>query len=293
MKGIILAGGNGTRLYPTTVAINKQLLPVYDKPMIYYPLGTLMGAGITEILIITTRRDLDLFKTLLKDGSQLGCSFTYAIQDKPIGIADSFVVGKDFVANDNVALILGDNIFHGSAMGYKLAEYTQPDGCIIFGYKVSKPSQYGIVEFDQDKKVISIEEKPTKPKSSYAIPGLYFFDNKVLKYAESVTPSLRGEKEITDILKYYLEDKALQIIPLGRGTAWLDTGTFNGLNQASTFVEVIEERQGVKIGCIEEIAYLKGLIDSDQLKQLAKPLLNSGYGEYLLKVASFTGSTYL
>lgn len=285
MKGIILAGGSGTRLYPITTAINKQLIPIYDKPMIYYPLSTLISAGIHEILIISTSQDVSRFKQLLGTGEQVGCTFSYKVQDSPRGLADAFIIGADFIGNDSVALILGDNIFYGSVMGDKLEKYTQPKGSVIFGYQVSDPERYGVVEFDKDMSAISIEEKPKEPKSNYAIPGLYFFDNEVKQLALNVQPSERGELEITGILNAYLAKRKLTVSLLGRGTAWLDTGTFASLNQASQFVQVIEERQGMKIGCIEEVAYLRGFIDQKQLKAIAQPLRKSGYGEYLLRVA--------
>jgi len=285
MKGIILAGGTGTRLYPITQAISKQLIPIYDKPMIYYPLSTLMNAGIREILIISTEQDLPRFRQLLGDGSQIGCTFTYAVQDEPRGLADAFIIGEDFIGDSSVAMILGDQIFYGSAVGTKLAPYTDPDGAIIFGSLVADPERYGIVEFDEKMNVVSIEEKPAKPKSSYAIPGLYFFDNNVIKYAQEVTPSERGELEITGIIDSYQKAEKLKVVQLGRGTAWLDTGTFTSLNQASLFVQVIEERQGVKIGCIEEIAYQLGYITKEQLISIAKPLVKSGYGKYLQQIA--------
>jgi glucose-1-phosphate thymidylyltransferase len=285
MKGIILAGGSGTRLYPITKAISKQLIPIYDKPMIYYPLSTLMSAGIRDILIISTSQDLPRFDQLLGNGENIGCNFSYKVQDEPRGLSDAFVVGADFIGNDSVALILGDNIFYGSVMGDKLEKYLNPDGAVIFGYQVSDPENYGVVEFDNDMSVVSIEEKPRKPKSSYAIPGLYFFDKDVKNIALEVKPSYRGEKEITSVLNAYLAKGKLTVSLLGRGTAWLDTGTFDNLNQASQFVRVIEERQGLKIGCIEEIAYLKGFITREQLEAIAHPLIKSGYGTYLLNVA--------
>ncbi len=285
MKGILLAGGAGTRLYPITQAINKQLLPIYDKPMIYYPLSTLMSAGIREILIISTSQDVPRFKQLLGDGSQIGCNFTYAVQDEPRGLADAFIVGEDFIGDEGIAMILGDQVFYGSAVGTKLSPYANPDGAVVFGCQVADPERYGIVEFDEQMNVVSIEEKPTKPKSNYAIPGLYFFDNSVVEYAKQVTPSPRGELEITAIIDKYFEQKKLKVVQLGRGTAWLDTGTFTSLNKASLFVQVIEERQGVKIGCIEEIAYQQGFITKDQLIAIAQPLVKSGYGKYLLQVA--------
>jgi glucose-1-phosphate thymidylyltransferase len=285
MKGIILAGGSGTRLYPITQGISKQLIPLYDKPMIYYPLSTLMNAGIRDILIISTPHDLPQFQRLFGDGSQIGCNFTYKIQDEPRGLADAFIIGADFIGDDSVCMILGDNIFYGSAMGNKLEQYTDPDGGVVFGYHVSDPERYGIVAFDKEMNVVSIEEKPAKPKSNYAIPGLYFFDNDVLEIAKNVKPSERGELEITSIMNEYLRRKKLKVALLGRGTAWLDTGTFATLNQASQFVQVIEERQGYKIGCIEEVAYVQGFITREQLEEIAKPLVKSGYGKYLLGVA--------
>ena len=286
MKGIILAGGSGTRLYPITLGISKQLIPIYDKPMIYYPLSTLMSAGIRDILIISTPQDTPRFEQLLGGGAQIGCNFTYKIQDEPRGLADAFVIGEDFIGDDPVALILGDNVFHGSAMGSRLQQYNDPDGGVIFGSQVSDPERYGVVEFDKKMNVVSIEEKPDHPKSSYAIPGLYFFDKDAPSIAKKVKPSARGEVEITGILNEYLRRGKLKVSLLGRGTAWLDTGTFASMNQASLFVQVSEERQGLKIGCIEEIAYLQGFIDQAQLLHIAKPLLKSGYGKYLVSVAS-------
>jgi glucose-1-phosphate thymidylyltransferase len=283
MKGIILAGGSGTRLHPLTLAVSKQLLPVYDKPMIYYPLSTLMQAGIREILIITTRHDAPLFQKLLGDGSRLGCEFTYTVQENPEGLAQAFILGEEFIADDSVALILGDNIFYGSSMSNVLQTNKKPNGGMVFAYRVSDPERYGVVEFDQNMKALSIEEKPTEPKSDYAVPGLYFYDNKVVDIAKNLKPSPRGELEITDINKIYLEMGALEVGVLDRGTAWLDTGTFASLQQAGQFVEVIEERQGLKVGCIEEIAYEQGFINADQLKQIAKPLIKSGYGKYLIQ----------
>ncbi|MCW5514653.1 glucose-1-phosphate thymidylyltransferase RfbA [Muriicola sp. Z0-33] len=284
MKGIVLAGGSGKRLHPLTLAISKQLMPVYDKPMIYYPLSTLMAAGIREILIITRSQDAGLFKKLLGDGSQLGCNFSYAIQDEPKGLAEAFIIGSDFIGADKVALILGDNIFYGSGLSKLLQENSDPDGGIIYGYHVTDPERYGVVQFDAQGKAISIEEKPSNPKSNYAVPGIYFYDNQVISIAKAIQPSERGELEITDINKAYLEMGKLQVSILDRGTAWLDTGTFSSLMQASQFVEVIEERQGLKIGAIEEVAYTKGYISKEQLHQLAKPLLKSGYGEYLMQL---------
>lgn len=284
MKGIILAGGSGTRLYPITMAVSKQLVPIYDKPMIYYPLSTLMSAGIKDILIISTPQDLPRFEHLLGSGEQIGCSFTYKIQDKPRGLADAFIVGADFIGNDKVAMILGDNIFYGSGVNLKLQAASDPDGGVIFGYQVSDPKRYGVVEFDNENNVKSIEEKPENPKSNYAIPGLYFFDNDVIEIAKNVKPSSRGEIEITEIHNEYLRRGKLSVVLLDRGTAWLDTGTFASMNQASQFVQVVEERQGLKIGCIEEIAYKQGFISKDQLEKIAEPLKKSGYGKYLLDV---------
>lgn len=281
MKGIILAGGSGTRLYPITKGVSKQLIPIYDKPMIYYPLSTLMGAGIKDILIISTPQDLPRFEQLLGDGSQIGCKFTYIVQEKPRGLADAFIVGADFIGTDKVAMILGDNIFFGSDFEKKVKQAVDPDGGIIFGQQVADPERYGIVEFDKDMKVVSIEEKPEHPKSNYAIPGLYFFDNDVVEIAKNVEPSERGEIEITEIQNAYLRAGKLKVNLLDRGTAWLDTGTFASMNQAAQFVQVIEERQGLKVGCIEEIAYREGFIDADQLKELSQELLKSGYGKYL------------
>ena len=284
MKGIILAGGSGTRLYPITMGVSKQLVPIYDKPMIYYPLSTLMSAGIRDILIISTPHDLPRFEQLLGSGNQIGCNFSYKVQDEPRGLADAFIVGADFIGQDKVAMILGDNIFYGSDMDSKLQAAVDPDGGVIFGYQVADPQRYGIVEFDRDMNVVSIEEKPDKPKSNYAIPGLYFFDNNVVEIAKNVKPSARGEIEITEIHNAYLRQGKLMVILLDRGTAWLDTGTFASMNQASQFVQVIEERQGLKIGCIEEIAYRQGFIDKNQLEKLAQDLIKSGYGQYLLSL---------
>jgi len=284
LKGIILAGGSGTRLYPITKAISKQLMPVYDKPMIYYPLSILMMAGINDILIISTPDDLPLFEKTLSDGSQLGCNFQYAEQTEPNGLAEAFIIGKDFIGTESVALILGDNIFYGTGLIDQLQQCINPDGGIIFAYHVNDPERYGVVEFDKDRNVLSIEEKPEHPKSSFAVPGLYFYDNKVVDIAESIEPSHRGELEITDINKKYLEERALKVSILSRGTAWLDTGTFMSLNQASNFIQVIEERQGLKIGCIEEVAFKMGYITKKELEQLATPLIKSGYGNYLLNL---------
>jgi len=284
MKGIILAGGSGTRLYPITKAMSKQLMPVYDKPMIYYPIATLMEAGIREILIITKSEDQKLFQELLGDGSQLGCSFIYAVQEEPRGLAEAFLIGEEFIEGEKVALILGDNIFYGSGLDAKLKGNTDPDGGIIFGYHVQDPQRYGVVEFDDLGQAISIEEKPMEPKSSYAVPGIYFYDNEVVDIAKAIKPSRRKELEITDINKEYLQRGKLKVSILDRGTAWLDTGTFTSLMQAAQFVAVIEERQGLKIGAIEEVAYKQGYISKEQLHRLAQPLLSSGYGEYLLQL---------
>ena len=282
MKGIILAGGSGTRLHPLTLAVSKQLMPVYNKPMIYYPLSTLMHAGIREILFITTPHDMPLFQHLLGDGSKLGCRFEYQIQPEPNGLAQAFVIGKSFIGNDKVALILGDNIFFGGGMGKQLVSSTDPDGGYIFAYRVHDPERYGVVEFGEDEKVISIEEKPEKPKSNYAVPGLYFYDNQVIEIAENIQPSPRGEYEITDVNKEYLNLGKLKVKTLARGVAWLDTGTFRSLIQASHFVQTIEERQGVGVGCIEAVAYSNGFITAKQLEELALPLIKSGYGNYLM-----------
>ncbi len=284
MKGIILAGGSGTRLYPITKVISKQLMPIYDKPMIYYPLATLMESGIREILFITTPQDGPFFKELLGDGSHLGCSFQYAVQEEPRGIAEAFLIGEDFIGKDKVALILGDNIFYGAGLANLLQKNNNPNGGIIYGYHVQDAQRYGVVEFDQNGNAISIEEKPAKPKSNYAIPGIYFYDNDVIEIAKAIKPSNRGELEITDINKAYLERGKLKVRILDRGTAWLDTGTFQSLMQAAQFVEVIEERQGLKIGAIEEVAYKMGYISKEALKKLAKPLVKSGYGTYLLQL---------
>ena len=284
MKGIILAGGSGTRLHPLTLAVSKQLMPVYNKPMIYYPLSTLMHAGIREILFITTPNDQPLFKHLLGDGSRLGCRFEYQIQQEPNGLAQAFVIGKQFIGNDKVALILGDNIFFGGGMGERLESSNDPEGGLIFAYRVHDPERYGVVEFDSQGKAISIEEKPKNPKSNYAVPGLYFYDNEVIKIAETLKPSARGEYEITDVNQEYLRLGNLQVKTLPRGNAWLDTGTFTSLIQASNFVQTIEERQGYGVGCIEAVAYSNGFINDEKLKELAIPLLKSGYGNYLMSL---------
>jgi glucose-1-phosphate thymidylyltransferase len=281
MKGIILAGGSGSRLHPLTLSVSKQLMPVYDKPMIYYPLSTLLLAGINEILIITTPHDQDSFKKLLGDGRKIGCTFEYLIQKEPNGLAQAFVIGEDFIGNDDVALVLGDNIFYGSGMSSLLQSNNQPSGGVVFAYHVSDPERYGVVEFDENMKAISIEEKPNNPKSNYAVPGLYFYDNDVVEIAKNIKPSSRGEYEITDVNAEYLRMGKLKVSVMNRGTAWLDTGTFSSLMQAGQYVQVIEERQGLKIGCIEEIAYRMGFINKDQLQRLAQPLKKSGYGIYL------------
>ena len=284
MKGIILAGGSGTRLHPLTLAVSKQLMPVYDKPMIYYPLSTLMQAGISEILIISTPHDLPHFEKLLGDGSRIGCKFSYAEQAVPNGLAQAFVIGEDFIGDDDVALILGDNIFHGDSITSLLPTIKNPEGGVVFAYQVSDPERYGVVEFDVEFTALSIEEKPTNPKSNYAVPGLYFYNNSVVEIAKNIQPSPRGEYEITDVNREYLQQGKLKVGVLSRGTAWLDTGTFNSLMQAGQFVQVIEERQGLKIGCIEEIAYQMGYVNSDELRAIAEPLKKSGYGEYLIKL---------
>jgi glucose-1-phosphate thymidylyltransferase len=282
MKGIILAGGSGTRLRPLTLAISKQLMPIYDKPMIYYPLSTLLMSGIREVLIISSPLDLPLFERLLGDGSSIGCEFSYQVQEVPNGLAQAFVLGEAFIGNDNVALVLGDNIFHGDNMAKLLQNNTNPTGGVVYAYHVKDPERYGVVEFDENLKAISIEEKPEKPKSKFAVPGLYFYDNDVVEIAKHLKPSARGEYEITDVNKQYLEQVRLSVGILGRGTAWLDTGTFPSLMQAGQFVQVIEERQGLKIGCIEEVAWRMGFINDEKLEQIAQPLVKSGYGTYLL-----------
>ena len=284
MKGIILAGGSGTRLHPLTLAVSKQLMPIYDKPMIYYPLSTLMWSGINEILIISTPHDLPLFRQLLGDGKNLGCRFKYAVQEHPNGLAEAFIIGKEFIGNDKVALVLGDNIFYGTGLSELLLANNNPDGGIIYAYHVLDPERYGVVDFDKEGKVLSIEEKPEKPKSNFAVPGIYFYDNDVVDIASNIKPSHRGELEITDINKEYLTRGKLKVSILDRGTAWLDTGTFQSLMQAGQFVQVIEERQGLKIGAIEEAAYRMGFIDSKQLEKLAQPLLKSGYGTHLISL---------
>jgi glucose-1-phosphate thymidylyltransferase len=286
MKGIVLAGGSGTRLHPLTLAVSKQLMPIYDKPMIYYPISVLISAGINEILIITTPHDNPSFKMLLGDGTQFGCKFTYAIQEIPNGLAQAFVIGEKFIGNDNVALILGDNIFYGTGLEELLSQKINTTGGVVFAYHVSDPERYGVVEFDKNHKAISIEEKPAHPKSNYAVPGLYFYNNDVVKIAKELKPSKRGEYEITDINKIYLEQEKLEVGILDRGTAWLDTGTHASLMQAGQYVQVIEERQGLKIGCIEEVAYRKGFISKNQLQKLAEPLIKSGYGIYLMDIVN-------
>lgn len=286
MKGIILAGGSGTRLHPITFALSKQMMPIYDKPMIYYPLSTLMLAGIREVLIISTPHDLPNFKKLFGDGSHLGLQFSYEEQATPNGLAQAFVIGEDFIGREKVALVLGDNIFYGTGLGQTLSHNIDPDGGIVYAYQVSDPERYGVVSFDENMNALSIEEKPKNPKSRYAVPGLYFYDNEVIDIAKSLKPSPRGEYEITDVNKTYLQMGKLKVSVLDRGTAWLDTGTFDSLMQASLFVQVIEQRQGIKIACIEEIAYRKGFIDKAQLLKIAAPLMKSGYGEYLKKIVS-------
>ncbi|MEY2950672.1 MAG: glucose-1-phosphate thymidylyltransferase RfbA [Saprospiraceae bacterium] len=284
MKGIILAGGMGTRLYPLTLAVSKQLMPVYDKPMIYYPLSTLLSAGIKDILIITTPHDMPHFKRLLGDGKRIGCSFSYVEQKEANGLAQAFVLGAPFIGDDDVALVLGDNIFYGTGLDQLLIDSTQPDGGIIFAYQVIDPERYGVVEFDRNFKALSIEEKPSQPKSNFAVPGLYFYDNSVVEVAQSLKPSARGEYEITDVNKHYLEEGKLSVQVMDRGVAWLDTGTHQSLMQAGQFIQVIEERQGLKIGCIEEIAFKKGYINEEQLEKIAQPFISSGYGTYLLNL---------
>lgn len=284
MKGIILAGGSGTRLHPLTLACSKQMMPVYDKPMIYYPLSILMLAGINEILIISTPHDLPQFEKLLGDGSRIGCKFSYAVQAEPNGLAQAFVIGEEFIGSDSVALILGDNIFYGDGLSRLLQDLKEPEGGVVFAYQVADPERYGVVEFDEHKNAVSIEEKPTQPKSNYAVPGLYFYDNAVVEIAKNIPMSSRGEYEITDVNKVYLEQGRLKVGVLSRGTAWLDTGTFKSLMQAGEFVQVIEDRQGLKIGCIEEVAYRMGYIDETQLKEIAAPLVKSGYGQYLMRL---------
>ena len=286
MKGIVLAGGSGTRLHPLTLAVSKQLMPIYDKPMIYYPISTLMWSGIKEILIISTPNDLPLFKKLLGDGKKYGCNFQYAIQAEPNGLAEAFIIGEEFIGDDKVALILGDNIFYGTGLAKLLQQNNNPEGGIIYAYHVHDPERYGVVEFDKNGTAVSIEEKPTNPKSNFAVPGIYFYDNSVVGIAKSIEPSGRGELEITDINKNYLKQGKLKVSVLDKGTAWLDTGTFKSLMQASQFVQVIEERQGLKIGAIEEVAYKMGFINESQFKAIIKPLIRSGYGKHLLSIVS-------
>lgn len=285
MKGIILAGGSGTRLHPLTLACSKQMMPVYDKPMIYYPLSILMLAGINEILIISTPHDLPQFEKLLGDGSRIGCKFSYAVQAEPNGLAQAFVIGEEFIGSDSVALILGDNIFYGDGLSRLLQDLKEPEGGVVFAYQVADPERYGVVEFDENKNAVSIEEKPAEPKSNYAVPGLYFYDNSVVEIAKNIPMSPRGEYEITDVNKVYLEEGRLKVGVLSRGTAWLDTGTFKSLMQAGEFVQVIEDRQGLKIGCIEEVAFRMGYIDEAQLQEIAAPLVKSGYGQYLMRLS--------
>jgi len=284
MKGIVLAGGAGTRLHPITLAMSKQLMPIYDKPMIYYPISTLMQAGIREILIISTPEDLPHFERLLGNGAGLGCRFEYKIQHIPNGLAQAFVLGADFIGNDKASLILGDNIFYSADFEDNLAQNNDPEGGVVFAYHVSDPERYGVVEFDENMNAVSIEEKPKQPKSNYAVPGLYFYDNSVVEVAKNIQPSARGEYEITDVNRYYLEHNKLKVCKMNRGTAWLDTGTFKSLIDATQFVQVIEDRQGLKIGCMEEVAYRKGFINAEQLEKIAQPLLKSGYGQYLMNL---------